>query len=53
MHRIPDFLENSIGLSPENQTKILYSIVIMMVLGMIRFSILKIVWRFTEDPKSR
>jgi len=53
MNRITEFFEQSIGISPENQTKILYSIVILVVLGVIRFAILKIVWRFTEDPKSR
>ncbi|MCK5135002.1 MAG: mechanosensitive ion channel [Bacteroidales bacterium] len=53
MHQMTDFFKNSIGISPENQTKILYSIVIMVVLGAMRFAILKIVWRFTEDPKSR
>ncbi|MFH0756650.1 MAG: mechanosensitive ion channel family protein [Bacteroidota bacterium] len=53
MNRITEFLENSIGISPENQSKILYSIIILVVLGFIRFTILKIVWRFTEDPKTR
>ncbi len=53
MNKITEFFQNSIGISPENQTKILYSILILVVLGLIRFAILKIVWRFTEDPKSR
>jgi len=53
MNRITDFLQNSVGISPEHQTKILYSILILLVLGIIRFAILKIVWRFTEDPRSR
>lgn len=53
MNRITDFLQNSIGISPDHQTKILYSIIILLVLGVIRFAILKIVWRFTEDPRSR
>ena len=53
MNRVTEFFEYSIGISPANQTKILYSIVILVVLGVIRFAILKIVWRFTEDPKSR
>ena len=53
MNRIHFFLENSVGISPENQTKIFYSMMILLVLGVIRFSILRIVWRFTEDPKSR
>jgi len=53
MHQMTDFFKDSIGISPEHQTKVLYSIVILVVLGAIRFFILKIVWRFTEDPKSR
>jgi len=53
MNSITSFLAESVGISPENQTKILYSIIILVVLGFIRFGILKIVWRFTEDPKSR
>jgi small-conductance mechanosensitive channel len=53
MNRITEFLETSVGISPQNQTKILYSIVILLVLGLLRFTILKIVWRTTEDPRSR
>ncbi len=53
MNTITDFLQTNIGISPDNQTKILYSAVILLVLGVLRFSILKIVWRFTEDPKLR
>lgn len=53
MHTISEFLQTSIGISPENQTKILYSVLILLVLGGIRFSILKLVWRLTEEPKLR
>jgi len=53
MTNITNFLQNSVGISPENQTNILYSIIILLVLGGIRFAILKIVWRTTEDPKQR
>lgn len=53
MNRITSFLEQTVGISPDNQTKILYSIIILVVLGAIRFATLKLVWRFTEDPKSR
>lgn len=53
MNSITNFLQNNIGISPDNQIKIFYSIIILVVLGVLRFSILKIVWRFTEDPKSR
>jgi small-conductance mechanosensitive channel len=53
MGQITDFLYNSLGISPEHQAKILYSILIILVLAIIRFSILKIAWRLTEDPKAR
>jgi small-conductance mechanosensitive channel len=53
MHRVTEFLQQTLGISPENQSKVLYSIIILLVLGAIRFAILKIVWRTTEDPKTR
>ncbi|MDX2432239.1 MAG: mechanosensitive ion channel family protein [Bacteroides sp.] len=53
MNAITDFLQTNVGISPEHQTKIFYSVLILVVLGVIRFSILKIVWRFTKDPKLR
>ena len=53
MNRVTNFFENSIGISPDHQVQILKSIVILVVLGLARFAILKIVWRLTEDPKSR
>ncbi len=53
MNTITEFLQANIGISPEHQAKILYSILIFAVLGAIRFSILKIVFRLTEDPKMR
>ena len=53
MNQISNFLTETLGISVENQEKILYSILILVVLGVIRFGILKIVWRLTEDPKTR
>lgn len=53
MNEITNSIQHTVGITPENQTKILYSILILVVLGAIRFAILKIVWRFTEEPKSR
>ncbi len=53
MDEITHTLQNTIGISPENQAKILYSILILLVLGLIRFALLKIVWRITEEPKTR
>lgn len=53
MYKISSFLESSIGMSPANQTKVFYSIVILVVLGIIRYTLLKLVWRLTEEPKTR
>lgn len=53
MNELTNSLQNTFGITPENQTKILYSVLILVVLGTIRYAILKIVWRLTEDPKSR
>ncbi|MFC2080089.1 mechanosensitive ion channel family protein [Bacteroidota bacterium] len=53
MKGISDLLQNSLGLAPENQAKILYSIIILLVLGILRFAILRIVWRFTAEAKMR
>lgn len=53
MNQITDFITESVGISQANQVKILNTIIILVVLGLIRFAILKIVWRLTEDPKSR
>lgn len=53
MGQVTDFLNTTIGISPANQAKVLYSILIILVLAIIRYSILKIVWRLTEEPKTR
>jgi small-conductance mechanosensitive channel len=53
MNELIKSIENTFGITPEIQTKILYSILILVVLGIIRFTVLKIVWRLTEDPKTR
>jgi small-conductance mechanosensitive channel len=53
MNELIKSIENTFGITPEIQTKILYSFLILVVLGIIRFTVLKIVWRLTEDPKTR
>lgn len=53
MNSITSFFQESIGMSPENQAKVVYSIIIIVTLTIVRFGILKIVWRFTEEPKTR
>ncbi len=53
MDEITKILQKATGIDPVNQTKILYSILILVVLGLIRYALLKIVWRITEEPKTR
>jgi len=53
MEDIISSIQQALGISPENQEKILYSLVILLVLGALRLIILRIVWRVTDDPKSR
>jgi len=53
MDEITKILHDTFGISGEYQNKILYSLLILVAFGVIRFTILKIVWRLTEDPKSR
>jgi small-conductance mechanosensitive channel len=53
MDQLLELLHNKLGITPENQTKLLYTILIIVVFGILRFAVLKIVWRLTEDPKTR
>ena len=53
MEEITRFLNDDVGISPGNQTNLLFSILILIAFGLIRFAVLKIVWRLTEDPRSR
>lgn len=53
MNSISEILQDQVGIAPDIQKKILYSILILVVLALIRYLLLKVVWRLTEDPKSR
>ncbi|MDF1573031.1 MAG: mechanosensitive ion channel [Bacteroidales bacterium] len=53
MKDIAAFLQEHVGLAPDIQKNILYSIIILIVLAVIRYVVLKVVWRLTDDPKSR
>jgi len=53
MNQFTEFIQDKLGIEPEIQIKIFYSLGIIIILGAIRFIILKLVWRFTEEPKSR
>jgi small-conductance mechanosensitive channel len=48
-----EIIQDEIGLSPTNQRKILISIAIIVVVWILRYLILKLVWRQTEDPRLR
>jgi small-conductance mechanosensitive channel len=53
MDELSSTLQNSLGITPENQKNILYSILILIGLSLIRYFLLKLVWKLTEDPKTR
>ncbi|MDF1574729.1 MAG: mechanosensitive ion channel [Bacteroidales bacterium] len=53
MNGLSKILQDTLGIAPENQTKLFYSVLILVAFGLIRFAMLKIVWRLTEDPKTR
>lgn len=48
-----EFIQKEIGLSPTSQKKILISLTILVVVWVLRYLILKLVWRQTEDPRLR
>ncbi len=48
-----EVIEREIGLSPTNQRKILISISIIILIWVLRYLILKLVWRQTEDARIR
>ncbi|TKG96903.1 mechanosensitive ion channel [Puteibacter caeruleilacunae] len=48
-----DFISQNLGITPYYQWKIIISIVIIVVLSFIRFLILRIVWKRTDDIRTR
>jgi small-conductance mechanosensitive channel len=48
-----EIIQKEIGLDPANQRKILISLIIIVVVWVLRFLILKLVWRQTEDARLR
>lgn len=53
VEKLSEFLFSTFGINSENQANLLYSLLILIAFGIIRFAILKIVWRLTEDPRTR
>jgi small-conductance mechanosensitive channel len=48
-----DNINDKLGLTPDIQVKILISLLIIFVFWLLRFLILKLVWRWTEEPRTR
>ncbi len=53
MNQISEFLYETTGISTNTQKEILVSIIIILFLSILRFIILKLVWRQTQDAKIR
>ena len=53
MIEIRDFLSNEVGISAATQNKIIVSIIILILVSVLRFVILRIVWKQTQNIKSR
>jgi small-conductance mechanosensitive channel len=53
MERVLSFLEDFAGVTVEAQRNIIVSIIILLVLSIIRLIVLRIVWRNTENVKTR
>ena len=51
--RMTDLIEDKLGITPEVQFKILISLLILFTLWLIRFLVLKLVWKLTEEPRLR
>ena len=53
MNRISEFIYETTGIAGRTQNEILTSIIIILFLSLLRFIILKLVWRNTKDVKIR
>ncbi len=53
MKRISELLSNSVGLTTTNQSKILFSLLIILFLWMLQVIVLRMIWKRTENVKTR
>ena len=53
MNEFNEILQNSLGISSENQNKIIISILVIIFLWLIRILIQRLVWKQTQNPKIR
>lgn len=53
MNNISNIISENTGLPVETQSKILISVIIILILSVLRFAILRLVWRQTHNVKTR
>jgi len=53
MKKLSEFITEHSGLSVQTQSEIFFTLIIILLLSVIRFAILRIVWRQTRDVKIR
>jgi len=53
MNKLIEVIERTTGLSPELQAKLLTSVVIILILWLLCRLIMRMVWRQTEDVRTR
>lgn len=53
MKNLTDWIQKTLGLSPEVQIKIFASLIISLILWILYSLIIKIVWRRTENVRTR
>ncbi len=53
MMNISSWIENFTGFSPEFQGQLISSVVIILILGLLRRLVLRVIWRRTEDNQLR
>ncbi|MCL3780148.1 mechanosensitive ion channel [Prolixibacteraceae bacterium JC049] len=53
MTQLSEYIAQNIGISAEIQTKLLLSLIVILSFGIIRFIVLKIVWKRTEEVRIR
>ena len=53
MRKLVEFIQTTTGLSPEVQTKLLISAIIIFILWLLRILVIRIIWRRTEEIRTR
>ncbi len=53
MNKISDFIAEHTGLTVQTQSEIFISVIIIFILYILRFAVLRVVWRQTQNVKTR